>query len=357
MFTVAFVPGCGRNAAEAPGGEEENKDDSRIEPLQKEENGTQENETQENETQENGIQENRIQENGIQENGMPDEEAVQDLGSEGKEKGWTELQEELRPSIVQISCGGFLGSGVIWKAEGEEVIVVSTAHLLKNAEICDVVCSEGIFYEAQVKGILEDCDIGFAAIPIEALKADGVELIPAMPCSRLPEELIRGEELAVYGSMDYVAGNFIEGYLWKEEIELELPVYGKKQTLLLGKIKNPAVSEGEGKTEKSVVQAEGGKEEGSSTAQAKSVGEEGSSAAQTESGEEEEGSAGQIKEREDIKDGNLSAEPERPGLIDAGMSGSGVFDRQGCLLGILVGGDGTESFAAVPVWKFQDSGF
>lgn len=285
MFTVTFVSGCGQNTAEAPDSEGEKKDDSRIEPLQKEE----------------------------------------------KEKGWTELQEELRPSIVQISCGGHLGSGVVWKAEGEEIIVVSAAHLLKNAETCDVVCCKGIFYEAQVKEILEDCDIGFAAIPIEALKADSVEFIPAMPCTRLPEELIRGEELAVYGSMDYVAGNFIEGYLWKEEIELELPGYGKKQTLLLGKIKNPAALEGEEKTENSAAQAEGGKKG--------------------------ESSAEQIKEKEDIKNGSLSKEPERPGLIDAGMSGGGVFDRQGCLLGILVGGDGTESFAAVPVWKFQDSGF
>ena len=40
------------------------------------------------------------------------------------------------------------------------------------------------------------------------------------------------------------------------------------------------------------------------------------------------------------------------GRIDAGMSGSGVFDRQGRLLGILAGGDGREGFAAVPVWKF-----
>ena len=39
-------------------------------------------------------------------------------------------------------------------------------------------------------------------------------------------------------------------------------------------------------------------------------------------------------------------------MIDAGMSGSGVFDRQGRLLGILAGGDGREGFAAVPVWKF-----
>ena len=39
------------------------------------------------------------------------------------------------------------------------------------------------------------------------------------------------------------------------------------------------------------------------------------------------------------------------GTVDAGMSGSGVFDRQGRLLGILAGGDGETGFAAVPVWE------
>ena len=39
------------------------------------------------------------------------------------------------------------------------------------------------------------------------------------------------------------------------------------------------------------------------------------------------------------------------GTVDAGMSGSGVFDRQGKLLGVLVGGDGETGFAAVPVWE------
>lgn len=41
------------------------------------------------------------------------------------------------------------------------------------------------------------------------------------------------------------------------------------------------------------------------------------------------------------------------GAVDAGMSGSGVFDKSGKLLGILAGGDGESGFSAVPVWQIE----
>ncbi len=46
--------------------------------------------------------------------------------------------------------------------------------------------------------------------------------------------------------------------------------------------------------------------------------------------------------------------PSERSAVDAGMSGSGVFDRKGELLGILAGGDGERGFAAVPVWRIGE---
>ena len=214
-------------------------------------------------------------------------EETEEEKTEEEELDWITLEEKFRPSVLQITCGGYTGSGVVWEITEEEVIVASSGHLLKNGESCEVVCYAGIFYEAEVDRVLEGCDIGFAVISAEALKEDGVELRAAVPYTGGKDALVPGEELAVYGSMDHVAGNFVKGYLVEAEREMLLDGYEREEGLLLGSIL-----------------------------------------------------------RENVQ-GNMDK-----GIVDAGMSGSGVFNRQGKLIGILAGGDGRQGFAAVPVWKF-----
>ena len=195
------------------------------------------------------------------------------------EKDWSVLEEELRPCVLQVFCGDYRGSGLVWEITEEEVTVISSGHLLKNGETCEVLCHAGIYYEARVERILDNCDVGFAVIPMEMLSGDGIELAEVSPCGRSREELTQGEELAVYGSMDRAAGNFVKGYLIEAEKEMQFDGYESAQKLMLCGI---------------------------------------------------------------VQD---------TGTVDAGMSGCGVFDRQGKLLGVLVGGDGETGFAAVPVWE------
>lgn len=218
-------------------------------------------------------------------------------GRQTEEMDWITLEETLRPSILQITCGGYTGSGVVWDVTEEEVIVAGSGHLLKNAEACEVICYAGVYYEASVERILEDCDIGFAVFPAEQLKEDGVKLRAVVPCGRGKEELIQGEELAVYGSMDHAAGNFVKGYLIEKDFRMQIEGYESEQELLLGGVVR-----------------EGTQETGSGT--------------------------------------DLVAQ-EGAAPVDAGMSGSGIFDRQGELVGILAGGDGKLHFAAVPVWRIR----
>lgn len=215
------------------------------------------------------------------------------------------LQEELRPAVLQIFCGDYRGSGAVWEITDKEVRVISSAHLLEKGDTCEVLCYAGVYYEAKVDRILKDCDIGFAVFPTDALKEDGVELTAVIPSERTAAELVRGEALAVYGSMSSVAGDFVKGYLIEAESEMQIDGYSDAQTLLIGGI----VGE-----ERAVPEDEG---ESSDT------------------------------DRAVNEDTGLS----QKGAVDAGMSGSGVFDENGKLLGILAGGDGESSFAAVPVWR------
>lgn len=236
---------------------------------------------------------------------LPKEDAVLE---EDKELDWITLQVNLRPSILRITCGSYAGSGVVWEITKEKVTVVSSGHLLKNAEVCEVECYAGVYYEAKVEKILEDCDIGFAVFPTEALREDEVELTAVEPWGE-SRNLIRGEELAIYGSMERAAGNFVKGYLIETEREIQIDGYEEPQMLMLGGILRESGEEG------GALQKE---QEGE---------------AESEKGQEENGLG--------------------KGLVDAGMSGSGVFDRWGRLLGILAGGDGKQGFVAVPIWRFM----
>lgn len=251
------------------------------------------------------------QENG----GEPVIEALPERDSR-EEKDFIALQKELRPAVLQILCGDYRGSGVVWEITDEEVTVVSSAHLLKNGDACEVLCHAGVYYEAKVDRILEDCDVGFAVFPADALREDGVELMAVIPSERTAAELVQGEELVVYGSMNAVAADFVKGYLIDGESEIQINGYSNAQPLLLGGIVREALRGDAGEIEADSADAD----------TAKDSGKEGN-AVNAESGSRDKGA------------------------VDAGMSGCGVFDRSGKLLGILAGGDGESGFAAVPVWR------
>lgn len=263
--------------------------------------------------------------------------AEADKMPEEAEKNDLVLQEKLRPSVLQIYCGDYRGSGVVWEVTEEEVTVISSGHLLKNAETCDILCYAGVYYEAKVDRVLETCDVGFAVFPTQALQEDGVELTAAVPSLRKPEKLVQGEELVVYGSMDVVAGDFVKGYLIEAEKEMELQGNDGPQLLMLGGIvRERTEGSGYGGVEQETVRREEG------GANPESRGEEDHGNAEEPGSDETQGSPEQEKD-------SLS---ERS-AVDAGMSGSGVFDRKGELLGILAGGDGERGFAAVPVWRIE----
>ena len=287
---------------------------------------------------------------------------------EAGEADWFTLEEELRPCILEIICGGYAGSGVVWEITEDKVVVASSGHLLKNAEVCDVICYAGVYYEAEVERVLEDCDVGFAVFPAEQLTADGIELRAVVPCRREKEELIQGEELAVYGSMDDTAGNFVKGYLVEAEREMRLEGYENAQALLLGGISGGDMRIGgdgmNGGTEaENVVGRENGSTEAENVVGRENVGTEAENAgggmnvgteAENAGGREDDGTEPESEgDTDDAGGAGAGAETQEynRGAVDAGMSGSGVFDGQGHLIGILAGGDGRWGFAAVPIWR------
>ncbi len=266
---------------------------------------------------------------------------------EAGEADWFTLEEELRPCILEIICGGYAGSGVVWEITEDKVVVASSGHLLKNAEVCDVICYAGVYYEAEVERVLEDCDVGFAVFPAEQLSADGIELRAVVPSRREKEALIQGEELAVYGSMDDTAGNFVKGYLVEAEREIQLEGYENPQALLLGGILGGDMRiGGDGMDGSTEAENAGGREDDGTEAENAGGREDDGTEPESEGDTDDAGGAGAGAETQEYN----------RGAVDAGMSGSGVFDGQGHLIGILAGGDGRWGFAAVPIWRIWRNG-
>ena len=144
------------------------------------------------------------------------------------------LQETLRPSIVRIEVNEYFGSGVIWDIDDEKITILSCRHLLEKDNTCDVIFFEGEFYRATVKELLEDYDIGFAEIPIREMDREDISSLKKITrSSRTAEQMIKGEDVVIFGSMDYVAANYSQGYLMDTDVTVEIPSLFSAQSMMV----------------------------------------------------------------------------------------------------------------------------
>ena len=144
------------------------------------------------------------------------------------------LRETLRPSIVRIEVNEYFGSGVIWDIDDEKITILSCRHLLEKDNTCDVIFFEGEYYRATVNKLSEDYDIGYAEIPIREMdREDVLSLKKVTRTSRTAEQMIKGEDVVIFGSMDYVAANYCQGYLMDTDVTVEIPSLFSAQSMMV----------------------------------------------------------------------------------------------------------------------------
>lgn len=199
------------------------------------------------------------------------EEDTEKATEETAEKSADEIREQLTPSILQVTCGNQIGSGVIWQLTDDSVVILSAKHILNQAPTCDVTFYEGEYYQADVKYLSGSHDIGIAVIDKSVMDDADYQTLKAVKKDRTTaSQLTSGEKLYVFGSADYIAGDFSVGELEQASVYQE----DFQEEMLVG--------------------------------------------------------SGKVKE---------------------GMSGCGVFDQNGALLGVLTGGNDRQEFVAVPIWS------
>jgi len=194
-------------------------------------------------------------------------------------------RKKLTPSIVQLTCGGLQGSGVIWTVGKDKILIVTNKHVLLQSDTCNVTFWQGEYYSGKVAYLSGEHDIGLVSLKRSDLDQRDVSALKEAAVGRKsPEEIKTGESLYLYGSADYIAGD----YLMAELDQVSVYLKDFKDDMMLGSLKK-----------------------------------------------EDTGQEGEM-----LRDGQLKD----------GMSGSGVFDQNACLVGLISGGNSSGQFAVVPIW-------
>lgn len=123
-----------------------------------------------------------------------------------------EAMEAVKPSVVKIQTSGYYGSGTILHITEEELILVSSRHLLELDEECLVTLYTQDIAAGSVFGISTRYDVGFVSVPLTELSYDSImQLRYSAVNERCYDLLEKGDEMFTAGSADGVAENLYRG--------------------------------------------------------------------------------------------------------------------------------------------------
>ncbi|MEE9198246.1 MAG: trypsin-like peptidase domain-containing protein [Dehalococcoidia bacterium] len=96
----------------------------------------------------------------------------------------------VRPSVVQISSGSSLGSGIVFRKEGDSILIITNNHVLASSADPDIILEDGRRLRGQIVGreVLHD---------LAVVRVQGVDL-PVAPLGT-SADLRLGEELIALG--------------------------------------------------------------------------------------------------------------------------------------------------------------
>ena len=83
-------------------------------------------------------------------------------------------------AMVYMENNGAGGNGSIYKITKDEVIIVTTYHLLQNGETISIRFHDNMYVEGSVSGVNEEHDVGFVKIPLEEVPSETAKRIGAI---------------------------------------------------------------------------------------------------------------------------------------------------------------------------------
>lgn len=126
--------------------------------------------------------------------------------------------------VVRIVCEGQSGSGVIYEAVEDQVIVVTAAHVVRDAEKAKVVWGKESVNNIEIADIVivPDLDLAFLRIGNADAKWSARQNMPGSEKDDLDEIFLRGCNAA--GELIEISGNVLEEWIYVEDFGCHMMV-------------------------------------------------------------------------------------------------------------------------------------
>lgn len=148
--------------------------------------------------------------------GAPASRAEIHEGAQGQE-----MQQYLRQVTVQVRGPQYMGSGVVWAA-GEDVLVIATAaHVTEDNSPLSVQFGQGDPLEARLCYVSDLVDAAFLAVPLEEVCRQEIIWQTAWQDKESCDRLETGEPLLIMGSIEESADRSYSGSVTDPWIYLE----------------------------------------------------------------------------------------------------------------------------------------
>ena len=132
-----------------------------------------------------------------------------------------DMELYLRQATVQIQGSKYLGSGVIWAQEEDDLIIATAAHVTADNEPLTVQFVQGEPLEAKLSYTAERMDLAFLKVELEQVQEQGISWQTARQDQAVCDDLAAGEELLIMGSVEETADRAYSGSVTESWIYLE----------------------------------------------------------------------------------------------------------------------------------------
>lgn len=135
-----------------------------------------------------------------------------------------EIQQYLRQVAVQVRGPKYLGSGVIWAAEEEMLVIATAAHVTEDNSPLAVQFGCGEPLEARLCHVAAGVDVAFLEVSLEEIGRQEIIWQTARQDKEICDKLEAGEPLIIMGSVEETAdrtygGSVTEPWIYMEDFD------------------------------------------------------------------------------------------------------------------------------------------
>lgn len=106
-------------------------------------------------------------------------------------------------AMVYMENNGAGGNGSIYEITEDEVIIVTTYHLLQNGETISIRFHDNMYAEGSVIGVNEEHDVGFVSVVLEEIPSDTVKRIGAIQRNDSLYDSLKQGDFVAYHFLSY----------------------------------------------------------------------------------------------------------------------------------------------------------